>query len=626
MAKQNPISGQTRDTPGGSSTASDHSNEDERPFSEMRKNLQDILRMVSLHRWAFFIPCCLVTSGAFILSLYYPRTYKAVTTFERRADPVLVNLPVSSTAESFEYFRSTMSRDLVSVQYLTDVVANLALVEGLERTEDGTLTPESRQRCAALARSLNSNLNIRIKSPNPHVDLIWAEYRGRNPHIGTKLLDEMKNTYIRRTLAWIEEFLESQRTYVQKELDEATNEVKLAQRELTQLRLETPYVDPQSPGSIATQLSQYEIARNELTMRQREYKTELAAMEQLLASLAPQVVPGINDDADPEEVQKIFQSPITLGLLDQLQKIESKVTLLRKTRGMTYEHPEIKQLMRDRGQIEEELAVQQGQEDTTAFASRSGATRAVMTAAVNPAAAQPQRAERTRLSLQIDMQKAKLKEIEIDLASNDRALAELKKAKNGVFKRQDEFTAIVSRFDKAKQRQTTLTATLSQIEPALRKVQQGRLVQFSPGQPARGTSVPVSPKAKTIVILAVLAGLASGTIFVILAEVVDHVYHSSGQVATSLGLPILDNIDEIITTADRRRSLIRRTVIAPAALACCLGLAISTGSLAYLSVQRPWTYQKIKSIPDKALHLLGSAQTDAQEYAEYTGPETPPPQ
>ena len=29
---------------------------DDRPFAEIRKNLQDGLRMLSLHRWAFIVP------------------------------------------------------------------------------------------------------------------------------------------------------------------------------------------------------------------------------------------------------------------------------------------------------------------------------------------------------------------------------------------------------------------------------------------------------------------------------------------------------------------------------------------------------------------------------------------
>ena len=86
--------------------------DDDRPFAEMRKNINDVLRMITLHRWVFFIPFCLVSCSAFIASLYYPRTYQAKTSFERRNDPVMMNLPMSAGAASFKYFRNTMVRDL----------------------------------------------------------------------------------------------------------------------------------------------------------------------------------------------------------------------------------------------------------------------------------------------------------------------------------------------------------------------------------------------------------------------------------------------------------------------------------------------------------------------------------
>jgi hypothetical protein len=48
--------------------------DEDRPFAEMRRALNDALRLLALHRWVFFIPFCLVMCGAFIGSLYYPRT------------------------------------------------------------------------------------------------------------------------------------------------------------------------------------------------------------------------------------------------------------------------------------------------------------------------------------------------------------------------------------------------------------------------------------------------------------------------------------------------------------------------------------------------------------------------
>jgi capsular polysaccharide biosynthesis protein len=144
-------------------------------------------------------------------------------------------------------------------------------------------------------------------------------------------------------------------------------------------------------------------------------------------------------------------------------------------------------------------------------------------------------------------QKAKLKDINISLETNELSTAQLQKAKQGIYQKQEEFAEILGTVAKAKQKHSQLEKTVATIEPAIKAVAQNRLMQFSQGQPARGGSTAISPKATTIVLLALLAGIASGIAFVVLAEVFDHVYRSSGQVARSLGLPMLETIDEIVT-------------------------------------------------------------------------------
>jgi len=583
-------------------------NNAERPFAEIRKNLEGVLAIVSLHRWAFFVPFCLVTSGAFILSLYYPRTYKATTSFERRNDPIMVNLPNPTGAASFEYFRSTMVRDLVSVDYMTEVVDNLGLSKDFEREQDGTLTNASKREVATLARSLASTLSVSTQSPNEHLDIVTITYEGPDQHIGPRLLDEAKRTYIRRTIVWIKDFLESQRDYFLNELEDASDSLNLAQRDVTKLRLETPFIDPHNPGGIATQLSTYEIQREELLSRRREYQAELSAQEQLLASIDPQAVTNPAGQGIAA-AQEVYQSPATLRLIADIRKIDDEIEQLTTTRGMTFEHPSVKQLLSSRQSVLAGLD-QQRIRDRQALVDGSAASDAAIASTMEVAPVMPWQREQARLKVQIEAQRSKIQEIDIRLASNEQYLEKLTRAKEGVYEQQEEYNTVMAAFQKAKYRHDEVTNTLKRIEPAIKVIEQGRLVQFSPGSPARGAAVPVNPQAHTILVLAILAGLGAGVVFVILAEIFDHVFHSSGHVAHSLGLPILDAIDEIVTSADRRRLLIRRTVVAPALVTCFLGLTAVTGTLAYLSVQQPWAYQRIKGIPQAAVKFLADSGDD----------------
>ncbi len=584
---------------------------EERPFSEIRKNLQNALRMLSLHRWAFFVPFSIVASGAFLLSLYYPRTYSASTTFERRNDPIMVNLPVTSGAASFKYFRSTMARDLTSLSYMVDVVENLGLTKDLPRNEQGTLTPQAIRRRNGLASSLGSKIRAVVASPNDHVDIVTITYTGPDPDVGAKLLDEVKRTYIRRTMAWIHRFLTSQRDYYSKEQDEADKAMKVVERKQTRLQLESPYTSHRDPSSISTKLAQLHIEQNELKRRRREYQQELTATQQLIAGLDSQAVMArerlTGEGPGAPETEFVPVSPAAAHLGDQIREIDRKVAQLRRTRGMTDEHPEIKALRRTRSELGRELASQRARDRESALTnpSHSITTHGDSVASV---AVPPWNSERARLAVQRAAQESKIRDVEISLESNQLAIAEMTAAKDQVYDKQEVFEDVKAELAKARKRYTFAASTLSRIEPAIRAIEQDRLLSFSEGQPARGSKIPINPRATTIILLALLAGVIAGAVFVILSEVLDHVYRSSGQVARSLGLPILDTIDVIVTAQDRRRLLVQRSVLAPLLVGACLALTSVTGSLAYFSIQRPWTFQRIMRLPEAAIKRMAGGE------------------
>ena len=557
--------------------------------------------MFSQHRWAFFIPCTLVVSGAFLLSLYYPRTYSASTTFERRNDPIMVDLPNSTGAASFKYFRSTMERDLTSVAYMSDVVDNLKLVEPQPGDTGGETSPSASMRRAALARSLGSMITINTTSPSEHIDIIRLTYTGPDPRIGARLLDEVKKTYIRRTLIWIHEFLMSQRDYFQQALVDAAEELKAAQREDTRLRLEVPYALPEDPGAITTQLDQLDIERRALLQRRRECEAELSSLHQIIAAESRDEAVAMAED--PSLLP--YQSAEAVRLGEALRRIESEIAGMRAERGVTDAHPDMSALLAQRAALDTQLAQRRAADhavargnplDPAGAANRPGTLAATMLT--------PWQGERSRLGVQVATQEARIRDLDISLEANESAAGRLRSAKAEVYQRQDEFADVTTSVAKARQRHNELLGTLARIEPVIKAIEQDRLLQFNEGESARGSLIPVNPKASTVLILAILAGIAAGAIFVILAEVLDHVYRGSMQVARSLSLPVLETIDVIVTSADRRRLLLRRTVLAPLVLAFFLMLTGVTGALAYLSIQQPWTLDRFSNLPDKARELI----------------------
>lgn len=585
--------------------------DDVRPFAELRKTVNDVQRILSVHRWAFLVPFCMVSSAAFLLSLYYPRTYQATTTFERRNDPIMVDLPHAAGAASFRYFRSTMERDLTSVAYMAEAVENLGLLRDAPRHADGALTSEGERRRAALARELGSAIAIHTTSPNEHVDIIKLTYTGPDPRIGARLLDEVKKTYIRRTMAWVRAFLESQRDYFAQALVDAGHVLKQAQNEQTRLRLESPHINPDNPGEVSLRMESLELERRELELRRRDHDAELQSLRQMLATAVP--IPDSSRSADDLGDPSVVENhPAVLHALEQLRKVDREIEHLRATRGVTDEHPEMKYLMAQRRTAETELNhLREGQRGSSRHADATPAG-----AAPSP----PLMGERSRLAIQIATQEARIRDIDISLTANEMAMEELRSAKTGIYGKMEQYADIMANVSKARQRHREVLETLGKIEPAIQAIEQGRVLQFNQGEPARGSIIPVNPKATTIILLALLAGLGAGVVFVMLAEILDSVYHNSTQVARSLGLPILETIDLIVTTRDRRRLLLQRAVLSPLMLAAFLFLATFSGVVAYVNIERPWTYQRIIAIPQSAAKLFAGSSTPApQQVASVSG-------
>ena len=526
--------------------------------------------------------------------------------FERRNDPVLIDLPMSAGAASFDYFRSTMESDMASLTTLREVVENLGMTEGFKRKEDGTLTDASKRRRDSLARSLGVRLSIGRRSPNRQMDIIAVTYTGPDPAIGPKLVDEVKRVYIRRTMAWVREFLERQREYFSLEAAKAGKELKAAQRESTLLHLDNPYANPRDPAMLSTTLSQLQMEQRGLQLRKREYEAELSSLCQMRATIVPAMEDSLSEpESNGEQPARNLLSVQAQRLQSGILKLDRRIDDLRSTRGMRDAHPEVQELLVKRLRLQRAFEDQRHEPDTAAVSNRpSKNSLPALTPFVDSGTA-PINRELARLNVRIDSQKSKIEEIGFSLTSNEEALRQLRNAKDNLFQNRDAFDEVESRVRKARQRHGKLESVVMSIEPAINAISQDRLMQFNEGQPARGSTRPVSPKANVVVLLSILAGIAAGIAVVILSEVLDRVYRSSGQVARSLGLPILEAIDEIVIADDRRRLLIRRVVLAPLLVIGLVGTAGLTGSMAYLSIHRPATYQRLKAVPATAAKVLG---------------------
>ena len=669
MSKHSYISGGGRSDNANIGGRADTGNEDERPLAEVRKTVNDVLRIVLLHRWSFFVPFCLVCSAAFVFTLQWPRLYTASVSFQRHDDPIVHNLPTTEGTGSFTYFRTTMHDDIVSADYMADVVDNLGLIQGLERNPDGSLTDKARERCKGRGRALAGSISVATHSPSEHIDLITVSYTGPDGDLAKPLVDEIRRTYVRRTMARVREFLETQRTYFEEEAEQAHLQLNEARRALTELRMENPHINPDDPGELTLKLGQLEIERRDLLLRRRMADANVTAYRQMLAVVEPVldepavVNPASVTNTTPVATESLEAAldPRVLALYQQIKAVDTEVAQLKRARGMTNQHPQIVELLTQKHQLEQQVAEYStassrprvalsapaapweagertplnrsvvanapltsespwngtgaGLSETPPSLSAAVALAGPTTTYVNPT----YNPERTRLQVQLDALLAQLQDLDISLEQNADTVALLERAKRDLFKKQEGFQTAMAEVDAARSRYAQHRETLTRLEPGLRAVEQGRLLQFSEDRTVSGSAAPVSPKTSTVMLVALLAGVAVGAVFVVLAEVFDHAFRSSSRVARSLGLPILETIDEIVTAKDRRKNVIRQMVVVPVTVGCCLGALLITGMLAYTSVARPWAYERMVQLPTSAWHFVAgppAEQASAEKSAQ----------
>ena len=126
------------------------------PLAQTRHNVAEVTRIIVLRRQAFFVPFCLAATLAAVISHQIPRKYKASTAFERRENPVLNDLPDGSSIRIVKDSRSTLLRELHSVDLMEEVVDTLGLTKDLPRDPQTGLTESARAQRRARRRRRDS--------------------------------------------------------------------------------------------------------------------------------------------------------------------------------------------------------------------------------------------------------------------------------------------------------------------------------------------------------------------------------------------------------------------------------------------------------------------------------------
>ncbi len=585
--------------------------------ADIRQTVGELLRILMLRRWVFFVPFCLATTAAFVSSHYIPRLYEARTTFEQTNDPVSVELPPTLVTSSYTYFLTTLEQDIKSPEVMYPVLQALGLFDSVPaagESDGGAREPAAGRTDPreAMAKKVGAQVAVSAWRKSNYHNVIELSYTGPSAEIMTKLLNGMKEGYKRLVRQRVAERLAGARQWYAQQADERRRALEKVDQEVMAIRVRHPGVDPANPDSIALELSSLQAALAEQRRAHSRLQSQIASREEFLAN-AKAMSSASPSAAEPP----VGLSPTALALRQSIQDGEARIAELKIKRGMTELHPEIVEerqfLKRYHQALEAELAACQ---QMPAF---EGSPLALVGPQLEPPSPW------TPVVAQVEMDLASLVE-QRDLTAEEitkleQRVGEYVAMQGDVFAKRQEFSRMEEELARAREDYETYQRLVDQCHQALTVENENRGILFTDIVPAEESPIPVSPLAKTVILLSLLAGLVTGAVFVIMAELFDRRFRTAAQVTRALGLPILECVSEIVTAAHRRSGFIRRAVLVPTAAVILAGMVLLSGGASFLSLNHPESYRKIMAVPKSAWAQVASlaVKTDAPGNDSWSG-------
>lgn len=286
-------------------------------------------------------------------------------------------------------------------------------------------------------------------------------------------------------------------------------------------------------------------------------------------------------------------NPRYSALTDEIGALLREIAENKTLRGMTDQHPTIRQLRTRLGIRREELAVTPRMQTLASAAANSvlsiGDGRSGEMSVVSM-----MELEGSNLDGRIAVHESRLEAIAAELGRIGRG-------RTFAADRRHDYLKLEENAELVRTEMGSWQKNIGPIQHILLVEDKGRTVQFATVEDVRPVTRPFSPNATIVMLICIAIGAAVGALVALISELVDRSFRTVKQLKTTLGLPVIESIDEIVTEAARRRRLLKRFVMMPVATALCATAMLVSGTMAYMSLENPARYEHFKSSPLDAI-------------------------
>jgi len=564
-----------------------HQQIDEFSVTDFRHTAHEVWRVIRARRWFLLFPFCIVSTVACLGSLLVPRQYTARTVIRREHDPVFANMTQKGWLQPYNDIRLHLSSDISDPKFIEEVLAAEDLPEGLERFDDGTLTPAGSKARQQLAAAVAAGLTTKTIEASSYRDVVEIDLTMPKPAVTKDILGPLRDRYVAQARRKTVAILKSVEAFLRTEVDRRRDKFAKLQRRRMECELKYPGIDPNGPDPAQAERSTLVIERaaverkmDDLSLQQEKHKTKLATL------VGPQG--DLDSDAGPVMLEE--PNPRYVQLVQEIEHLEKAIAEGKSVRSMTEEHPEIK---RNRALLAERRAELARMPRTLMVSAKVAGNRAANLARVE------------KLKKELADGQAALVGLDNRLNSIQERFARLDRDRSLAIEHRPEYFKLKNEADQLSSELNVWQQNIAPIEHVLYLEDKNRSIHFTTVQDVALEATPTSPDARLVMMICFGIGLGSAILSVLLVELIDRSYRTVKQLSTSLGVPVIESIDETVTRAIRRRRLFRRLVVMPALATILVAVTALAGATAYLSLERPGEYGWFSLLPGHVVQVVG---------------------
>ena len=533
-------------------------------------NIQEWVSILYRHKKKFFFPAIVVMIGFVIGSWWIPREYQADAIFERITDTALDQMGSGAIARNLGPIRRALIQDITGRASVEQLIEDLELTKDLPHTEDGELTAEGMLRKHELIKKLQGRINVRFRINTTQMDRVAVSYNDTDRKLAPKVVNQIVDNYIRRTRQKLDESLLNAKGFFEREVNRYRDRTTELESKKLRFELDHPGLLPDDPASVEAQLIELRGQYTEINQRLQEMRAQRTRLAEWVKT-APEFI----------ERSRMGQNPEANVIYEKIAALDRELENHLYNMGRTDDHPAVIRARQRKAELQEEAKALEAQvvvgKDIEPNVARMEAEREIESISGTLIALEQQA---TVLSSEIE-------KYEI--------------LKRNFFVIRNEYVQMVRDLDKAKDQLSFWEKKLRDTTLALTAEIGQRGVRLRSLERAPELARPSSPTIQQIISFALIGGLASGAVMVLLAELMDHSFRNPEQAIDDLKLPVLGAVNEIVSPGE----LFRRKVLAwgvfPVIGIVMLVVLGSTLSLAYLSLNDPERLENLMAGPREFL-------------------------